>query len=231
MRRPPSIGGPNYLALLMLWSGTVLLTFILERSGSDAFAPYFGAWNPTVTVALLSIPAMAALLYLERGGQLLIRAPNQRGWIVALLIATALACPVILVDVAGGFSEDINVRLPDSLLFYPTIALVAETVFHVLPLAVLLLLLTPLKTTASRESLLWGCIMLSSLLEPAFQVVNASGSPVWATIYVGFHILVFNVVALALFKRFDFLTMYFFRLAYYFLWHILWGLLRLRLLF
>lgn len=36
---------------------------------------------------------------------------------------------------------------------------------------------------------------------------------------------------LALFKRYDFVTMYTFRLVYYLLWHIVWGVIRLRLLF
>lgn len=233
---PPSTDGPRgrgrtHLALASLWGAAVVAAYVLDRSGSEAFAPYFGAWNPTLTVALLAIPAVASLLYLDRGGWFLVRAPDRRGWIPAFLIATALVGPVVLVDVAGGFGEDINVLLPDALLFYPSIAVVAETVFHVLPLAVLLLLLKPFRTTASRDSIRWACVLIASLPEPVFQVVNASGSPAWATAYVGLHLLVFNVAALVLFRRFDFFTMYSFRFFYYLEWHVIWGFLRLRLLF
>jgi hypothetical protein len=42
---------------------------------------------------------------------------------------------------------------------------------------------------------------------------------------------VINLVQLTLFRRYDFLTMYAFRLVYYLVWHVAWGHLRLQVLF
>jgi hypothetical protein len=48
---------------------------------------------------------------------------------------------------------------------------------------------------------------------------------------VGVHIYVFNALQLYVFKRYDFLSMYAFRLVYYLHWHVVWGYMRLQLLF
>jgi hypothetical protein len=40
-----------------------------------------------------------------------------------------------------------------------------------------------------------------------------------------------NLCQLLIFRRYDFISMYTFRIAYYMLWHVLWGYARLRLLF
>jgi hypothetical protein len=53
----------------------------------------------------------------------------------------------------------------------------------------------------------------------------------WAAAYVFLNVWVINMVQLALFKRYDFVSMYAFRLMYYLLWHIAWGHARLGLLF
>jgi hypothetical protein len=44
-------------------------------------------------------------------------------------------------------------------------------------------------------------------------------------------IYVINLQQLRIFRRFDFTSMYAFRLLYYLFWHILWGNLRLVVLF
>jgi hypothetical protein len=48
---------------------------------------------------------------------------------------------------------------------------------------------------------------------------------------MAFHILAINLAGLFLFRRFGFLPMYALRLFYYLIWHILWGYLRLSVLF
>ena len=49
--------------------------------------------------------------------------------------------------------------------------------------------------------------------------------------YVGVFVFVFTVVELYVFRRYDFMSMYAFRLVFYMWWHITWGYLRLRWLF
>ena len=51
------------------------------------------------------------------------------------------------------------------------------------------------------------------------------------TAFVTVHVLAINAVGLWLFRRYDFVTMFGFRLMYYLVWHVLWGALRLDVLF
>jgi hypothetical protein len=52
-----------------------------------------------------------------------------------------------------------------------------------------------------------------------------------ASTYVGVFVFVFTLVELDIFRRYDFVAMYVFRLTYYLWWHIIWGTLRLQWLF
>jgi len=45
------------------------------------------------------------------------------------------------------------------------------------------------------------------------------------------NILLINLFQLSIFKRYDFVSMYSFRLVYYAIWHIVWGVVRLNLFF
>ena len=129
--------------------------------------------------------------------------------------------------------EDVNRPFPDSLLFYPTIGFVAEIIFHVLPLTLLLFLLTTLFKGLTFEQLIWPCVFIVALLEPIFQTSFSlsEGYPWTAVIFIALHNFLFNFIQLTLFKQYDFVTMYSFRLVYYLLWHIIWGVIRLQLLF
>ncbi len=223
----------GYAALLVLCTCCIGAAAVLSVRGSPAFGPYFGDRAPVVSTLFVAALAVAALAVLRRRG-FAIRDPvgTRAGLGRAILFATAFALPVVLVDLLGGFPADINVESPESWLFYPSIAFVAETVFHAAPLALLLGIAWPLAGRAKREHIVWICIVLTALIEPTFQVVSGSGrSPTWATAYVGVHVLAINLTGLYLFKRHDFMTMYTFRAIYYVYWHILWGMLRLRLLF
>jgi hypothetical protein len=216
--------------------GALIGAAALSASGSEAFAPYFGPLHPLVAVPIVVIPGGVALLFLRSGGWFEIRrvgASAAEGLRVAAAVAGVLTIPVIVVDVLGGFPPGINVQLPGALVFYPVIGLVAEMVFHVLPLALLLGTLgTLLRSRLGEAKTVWVAMLLASAIEPVFQVVAARGeSPTWAVTYVGLHLTAFNLLALAIFRRYDFLTLYAFRVVYYLGWHILWGWARLRLLF
>jgi hypothetical protein len=50
-------------------------------------------------------------------------------------------------------------------------------------------------------------------------------------VYDGLHVLAINICQLHLFKRYDFVSMFAFRLAYYAVWHVVWGHVRLGVLF
>jgi hypothetical protein len=155
-----------------------------------------------------------------------------RGVVLSAMLATMFAVAVILVDLSIVFPY-YHVPPPQSLLFYPAIAYVAEIAFHALPLSLVLVCLGPLFKTLDPNRLVWLCILLVSYLEPIFQlgVGFSKESFSWADMYVGLHVFAFNLLQLYVFRRYDFVSMYAFRLVYYIQWHIAWGSVRLHVLF
>lgn len=204
----------------------------LELSGSRAFRPYFGTLSPVGTTAAVAGLGALALVYLRSRGWSFGRAVSAAGLSKAVALAAALAIPVITIDLLGAFPRDLNVPAPQSFLFYPVIALVAECVFHAVPVALLWLLFQPLSRRLERPGVLWGGVALAAFIEPFLQAVWAApDSPGWATAYVSVHVLIINLVLLYFFRRFGFLAAYGFRTLYYLVWHVAWGALRLPMLF
>jgi len=149
-------------------------------------------------------------------------------------VAAFLASITVLLDLKIVFPRDLNVAFPLSLLFYPAIGFLVEVVFHLLPLAVILAVLTSRTVSLGSDRAVWAAIVIVSLLEPAFQVAPMVASPhypIWAAVFLAGHLVLFNLLQLFVFRRYDFLAMYTMRLAYYAVWHVAWGHVRLRVLF
>jgi hypothetical protein len=107
-----------------------------------------------------------------------------------------------------------------------------EILFHVVPLSVLLVPLAFINDPRGRDRLVYGALAATALLEPAYQTLLPSSS--WsrpAVAFISVHVLAFNAVELWLFRSYDFVTMYGFRLLYYLVWHETWGAWRLEILF
>lgn len=217
---------------LFLWIAGMAAgaVWMLSLSGSPAFEPYFGTLPPVPVVVVISLVAALFLGLLFRRAWTPNDLPRGRGFGALALLACVFAIPVVAVDLLGGFPEEINVRAPASLLFYPAIAFVAESVFHVIPLGVAATITGP--SGPPRRVRLIGVVLLIATLEPILQVAwGAGGSPTWANGYVGVHVFAFNLIGLWWFFRSGFLAMYLFRVVYYLTWHVAWGVLRLDLLF
>ncbi|MEZ4417950.1 MAG: hypothetical protein R3E10_19505 [Gemmatimonadota bacterium] len=215
---------------------TVLgLSATLVVAGDASFSRFFGDVPPLLVVVVCVGGALLALRYLELAGWLRLyrHSAHPRRWPLVLGLASTMTAVAIVLDLVGRFPEDTNVPVPVALAFYPAIAFVVEALFHVLPLAVLLGALAPLRGRVTRSTLLGVSLGITATLEPLYQVrLAAAGSAPslfeWTT---GLHILAFNLIQMELFRRYDFVTVYAFRVMYYGLWHIGWGVLRLHLLF
>jgi len=219
-----------YAAIALGSAGCVA---ILSISSSAYFRPYFGRIPPLAAIALL-IPVGAVCLYLLYSkGWFYVFNPSVtlQGIAISAAIVALFAIEVTVFDFIAPFPEDINVPLPQSLLFYPAIAYVVEIVFHVLPLTLVLLVLERLGGSFPLEHTVWLGIALVALLEPTYQVAFLGRPISWAGAYLWVRLFVFSLIQLVLFRRFDFVTMYSFRLFYYAYWHIIWGHLRLHILF
>ena len=223
----------QYSIFLSLSVVIFILTAITYISNRASFTRYFGRINPLLAVFIVFIIGLILFTYLLYDGQFAVYRPgNYRGLLLALLLALPFGAVIVLVDRASPFPIDTNVLYPDSLAFYPVMGYVVEILFHILPFCLVYFGLGALLGDVSNARIIWISILVAALIEPIFQVAFMVGrDPVWKVAYVGLHIFLFGLVQLLLFKRYDFITMYTFRLSYYLIWHILWGHLRLSLLF
>ena len=216
---------------VLCWAAAATAIAALAQAGEPALARYFGPLDPLVAVILCGAVGMASLWWLARTGWLRYAAPPGPGaWLLIALAATAFAVPTVVVDRAAPFPAGINVALPAALLFYPAFAVVAETVFHLLPLA---LLIAIGRMFPQRGQTLWGvaAILVAATVEPVFQIFTDSAGPAWRHGYLAGHLFLFGLIELALLRRFGFGAMLGFRLVYYLHWHLIWGQSRLALLF
>lgn len=223
-------GAPPDVATAAIFLSALGASAVLSWSDRSVYAFLFGGLNPLLVTAVVAGFGGLGLRRLVAVKWFPVGTASRRNAVRAALLGAALTIPVVLVDVFGGFPAGMNVGFPESLLFYPSIALVAECGLHVVPLALMATVWSWTSLDRSRARLL--AIGGAAVIEPILQVVWGSGqSPIWANVYVGVHLLVFNVVGLEIFRRFGFVTLYGFRVGYYLLWHIVWGYARLPLLF
>jgi hypothetical protein len=226
--------GGQYRAFAILFGGATAATVVLIAAGSRSFEKYFGDGNPVLVLVAVGAVGFLILRFLHaHAGFEIYSAGHRRGVMVGAQFATTLAVPVILVDVLVGFPRDMNVLPPESLAFYPAIGFVAEIVFHIIPIAVLFVVLKPLFRRLPPSSLIWTCLVLTSLVEAGFQVVFGGTGEALSFLgaYVGVHLFVFGLCQMYVFRRYDFVSMYAFRIVYYLYWHIAWGTIRLDVLF
>lgn len=221
-----------HLVYIGLWLGIACLTLVLSIRHSPLFQKYLGQLNPLVAITVTGLLGFVLLNGLLSRGWFDIYRTWNAGWlIIPFSLAALFAVVIILVDIKVVFPKDVNVPFPQSLLFYPVMGFVVQAIFHVLPLSLLLVAVTTFFKDTSIDSVIWPCLILVALLEPIYQTVAGSQLPLWATVYVFLHVFLFNLAELVIFRRYDFVSMYSFRLLYYLFWHIIWGYTRLRLLF
>jgi hypothetical protein len=225
----------QYWVFAGLSIGILGLTGIAHFSNNLLFRRYLGRIDSSAaTILTACLGAISLSILLSHGWFAIYRKENLRGLFRASGLAAILGLVMILIDHWIVLPADINVQFPESLVFYPVIGFLVEIVVHVLPLTLLLLLLTSFCKNLSLGKISWICILIVSLLEPVYQTIAmgpSDHSSSWAVAYVGLHVFVINVLQLAVFRRYDFIAMYSFRLVYYILWHIVWGYYRLELLF
>jgi len=223
----------QYLVFLGLSLAVMALIGIIYFAGKQPFERFIGGINPLLTGLLIIVLGCILFTFLlSRGLFAIYQKGNLKGLYLSAGLAAILGIIMILVDLKIVFPADTNILFPASLLFYPAIGFFVEIIFHVLPLTLILITLTYFFKNVRYQNILWTSILLVAMLEPAYQTMWMGGQyPLWAVAYVGLHVFFINLFQLLVFKRYDFITMYSFRLVYYLFWHIGWGYIRLRVLF
>ena len=226
--------GWSIRAQWIVYAGIVAGALVLAMvpTTEPYFAWFFGELNPAVMVLVAGLIGGLCLAVLGRlgGFEILRRGSTMRGIVVSLGFATALGVAIVVADLVFRYPQDLNAPMPQALAFYPSIGLVAEVIFHILPLTIVLLALLPLRGRLGMDRAVWIAIIVVALAEPTFQVFFGGGSPALA-VYTWVHVFAIALLQLYVFRRYDFVSMYSLRLIYYAYWHLLWGSLRLELLF
>ncbi len=234
----------QYLVFIGLSIVAVGLTGIAYFSNNLLFQQFIGGINPLIASLFIVILGFILLSFLlSKGWFAIYKKGNLKGVFYSSGLAALFGLIIILVDFNTSlYPADMNILFPKSLFFYPAIGVFAEILFQVLPLTLILIMLTSLSKKISNSKLttkinhnmiIWVSIFAASLLEPIYQTIPLlSGKyPLWFAGFTFMHVFLIILSQLTIFKRYDFITMYWFRLVYYIIWHIIWGHIRLELLF
>ena len=208
---------------------TSVAVFILSSAAyataPSLFVRFLGPLNPPIVVLLASlVGALCILLLISRGWFPVLSGTERRGRFAWFILAASLGTVAIVVDRIAPFPADINILFPHSLMFYPVMGFLVEILFHLIPISILILIMPALTRTPAITIISILCV---SLLEPSLQIALGLSGPKWRIAWVGLHVFIINLCQIFVFRRFDFLTMYSFRLVYYSIWHVGWGYFRL----
>jgi hypothetical protein len=230
---PPWTGFLQLTLLIVFCAVTIGLTAIQIPASLGHFEKYFGGLNPILVVSGAGVAAVAVLplLRFATGFQIIRGRKTLYGIAYSAGFATLLGIAIAIADILIRYAEDTNVPVPEALLFYPTVGFVAEVVFHLVPLTLVVVLLIPLRRLIQVDRIVWIAILITAVSEPTFQILFEGEPLTWAAGFTWVHVFAIAFLQLYVFKRFDFATMYAFRIVYYAYWHVIWGVIRLRVLF
>lgn len=203
----------------------------LSSSADVDFTPYFGNIPPTAAATIVCLTGIVALYVLQRRFSFcVLRAGfGPQDLLMSVLAAVPFMIFVTLADLLLAFAPETHFRLPVALTFYAAMGVIAQLSLHVIPFALLLLALARLLPSWPLLRNVRISIALSATIEALFQLGATPQSRSFEVlgVFILIQLFLFGVVELWLFRRFDFVCMYAFRLAYYAYWHLLWPGMRL----
>jgi hypothetical protein len=189
---------------------------------------------------LAGLPAPLVIAASAGVGALSLRLLSDREWSIGsdarwtpVIVAFAFGAVAVTVDTMVPFPEDTNVEWPASALYYPAVAFLAEIVFHVVPIAAIVLVSGWRFGSNVNDWRVWLIIGAVAAGEAGFQVAGSltDGSDSRLVGFVAVHLFAIGVAELTMFRQFGFSALVTFRMVYYLLWHVAWGHLRLSILF
>ena len=162
----------QYVAYILISLAGLIFIVILLPSSGMYFRRFLGELNPLFVFVLASLVGAAALWLLQARHNfvLFMGKGTIPGLKLSAALATLLAIAIVAADFFIRYPEDTNVPVPQALLFYPSIGFVVEIIFHLLPLALLLIILNPFASWIGKERIVWLGFIVVAVLEPTFQV-------------------------------------------------------------
>jgi hypothetical protein len=226
--------GAVWLALMAYWAVADLL---LARIPNDGRQVEPDNW---LTHLLFTIAGLAAVWCMHRTGFPAAwdaRIPARRRLHLPALVGVGFGLLAILSEEITGattileakLGESFTVGFPASLLVYSSGSIYWEAFFLLVPVPVLLWLISNVALGGRGQArTFWILAAISSAIEPVLQggallaeSEGAIGPWVFAAYVV--HSYAFNLAAATCFRRYGLLAAVLVRLAYYLVWHILYG--------
>jgi len=225
---------PQYLVYAGLAIAALGLATTAYFADNLVYRRLIGTMNPfKIMIPIIIMGFILSSVLLSRNWFAIYGKGTLKGVLLSAGLASILGIIGILLDHVIVYPRTMNVPFPESLAYYPSIAFSAEIVFHLLPLTLFSILLSSVFQKVDSRKIIWIAIFIASLSDPILQIFDAAANnyPLWAVLVTGLHVFVINILQLVIFKRYDFVSMLSFRLVYYIIWHIVWGNIRLRVLF
>lgn len=217
---------------LVFWALAAVALTVSIVIDSESFERFYGPLSPVVVTIIAAVIGAISLRSLRARGWLRASArPAKHLW-RAGFAGMAFATLAAAFDSVIHFPEDMNVAWPHSVLFYPAIAFVAEVAFHIAPLAVLIALLGWRFSGEKDTRRVWTTIAVVTAIETVFQTLDAlGGDDKRLALFVAPQLAAVGAFQLMTFRRNGLAALVSFRLGYYLVWHIIWGYVRLTVLF
>lgn len=152
-------------------------------------------------------------------------------FIMPALIGIGFGVVLVLLDVTFKLPADLNIAWPYSVPYYLQGAIFSD-IQHFFPLVFLVWLVSGLiMKDRWQDQTYWTAAVLISLVEPMqMALVTPQAIDLFRVILI-VYIFSVNFMQTVCLKRAGFLSMLSLRLGQYLVWHIIWGAIRLDLLF
>ena len=221
----------QFKVLALVSAAVVALGLVLYLLDPAIYQDILGFMHPLVALQFVILAYFLFFLYLLGNTSLVIyRKKSWKVYLGVFGIALFFGVLVIAADLWWvNYPLDINIPVPESLLYYPVMGYMAEAVFHLLPLIFFFFLLKSV-TRLPMYTILMISLVLAAIAEPVFQIV-VGDYDANTRIFTGIHVFLFSIAQLWVFRYYDWVTMYLLRLFYYGIWHIAWGAMRMEVLF
>jgi hypothetical protein len=151
-----------------------------------------------------------------------------------ILLGLVLGSMSIGVDVLTGWAKasaaqvgvpSIHIPWPNSLLIYPGGAIIFDVLYYLVPITLLLAIVKVARRWDGTPpaAFFWPIGVLAALIEPVTQMGAIPGHPMARSVTFAQDFLL-NLVQVWTYRRAGWVSAVVLRVAFYMVWHVLWGL-------
>ena len=224
----------QFLVYAILFVVVMLCTVLVRIQNRNIFRTHLGSANPLVSIPIIAMIGFVCFsILIKQEWFAVFQSVNRKGYRLAAILSIVFCLEAIMLDLVFRFPMGMNIPFPNSLIYYPAVGFVVNILFHVIMVTIVTGLLQLIAPHMTVEKTIWIAILLTAMVEPVYQMIFGAkvNGWTWLVVLTGVHVMLINLAQLFLFRRYDFVTMYAMRLMFYLLWHIVWGMVRLNILF